>query len=416
VSDAGDGATVTAWTSSPVRRVLLAAGALRAAATSLAGVLLGLWLAQQRLSPAAAGLVVSAGLAGGALGVLVVTLAGGQLPTRATLLACGAITTAGAALLLVTSRPALLVLVAALGMVNGMGRDRGAAAVVEQSLLPVTGAPQRRTRTFAWYTALQDGASALGSLAAALFAGALRAGLLTHAALLAVAAALYLKLPGGSPVTGPVRLSRASRGFLFKLCALFAVDGIGGGFLTTSLLTWFYAARFGVDAAALGPLFFASRLANVLSHFGAAWLAPRIGLVNTMVWTHLPSSLLLPAVAFAPSFPLAAACHLLRECLVEMDVPTRTSYSMALVAPEERVAAAGWTNLTRLASWAAGPALAGALMGGVALVAPLLVAAAVKASYDVALWLSFRRLRPPEELCAVGDPDPSGRRGGRHRS
>jgi len=363
---------------------------------------LGLWLAEQRLSPAAAGLAIGCGLAGTAAGALVVTLAGNRLPLRRALLGFGACSAIGAAALpLVGARPAALVAVAFLGMVNGMGRDRGPASVLEQSLLPATAPAAQRTRAFAWYTALQDGGSALGSLAALLFAANLSAGLVAHALLLAASAALYLRLPRQDPqALAPAAsqpLSPPTRRFLVRLCLLFAVDGLGGGFLTTGLLTWFYAARFGVGAEALAPLFFASRLANVLSHFAAAWLSRRIGLVNTMVCTHLPSSLLLPAIAFAPSFALAAACQLVRECLVEMDVPTRTSYTLALVRPEERTAAAGWTNLTRLASWAVGPAIAGALMGSVALAAPLLAAAVVKIGYDLALWASFRRLPAPEE-------------------
>jgi MFS family permease len=388
--------------SARTRRALLAAGLLRSVAVSLAGIVLGLWLAEQRLSVAAAGLVIGCGLAGTALGALVVTLAGGRLPLRRALLACGACSALGAAVLpFVGAHAGALAAIAFVGMLNGMGRDRGPSSVLEQSLLPATAPAERRTRAFAWYTALQDTGSALGSLGALVFASSLRAGLVAHALLLGASAACYLRLPRGTaaatamPSSAP--LSPTSRRFLLRLCLLFAVDGLGGGFLTTTLLTWFYATRFGVGAATLAPLFFASRLANVLSHFAAAWLARRIGLVNTMVWTHLPSSLLLPAIAFAPAFPLAAACHLLRECLVEMDVPTRTSYAMALVRPEERTAAAGWTNLTRLASWAVGPAIAGALMGTVALAAPLLVAAALKVSYDLALWVSFRRLPPPEE-------------------
>ncbi|HEV8239323.1 MAG TPA: MFS transporter [Thermoanaerobaculia bacterium] len=384
------------------RRTLLAAGFLRSMAIALAGVLLGLWLAERRLSAAAAGLVIGCGLAGTAAGALLVTLADNRLPLRRALLAFGACSAIGAALLpFAGTRPSVLVAVAFLGMVNGMGRDRGPASVLEQSLLPATAAPAQRTRAIAWYTALQDAGSALGSLAALLFASTLRTGLVAHALLLAVSALLYLRLPRqDTPTTAPrvAPLSPTTRRFLTRLCLLFAVDGLGGGFLTTGLLTWFYATRFGVGAESLAPLFFASRLANVLSHFAAAWLSRRIGLVNTMVWTHLPSSLLLPAIAFAPSFPLAAACHLLRECLVEMDVPTRTSYTLALVRPEERTAAAGWTNLTRLTSWALGPAIAGALMGTVALAAPLLAAAATKISYDLMLWRSFRRLPPPEEL------------------
>ena len=178
------------------RRALLVAGFLRAAATSLAGIGLGLWLADQGLSAGAAGLIVGAGLGGNALGALAVTLAGARLPVRAALLACGAATTAGAALLpLIGDRPALLAAVAFLGMVNGMGRDRGPAAALEQSLLPATTTPTGRTRAFAWYTALQDAGSAAGSLAALAFGSALGAGLLVHALLLATAATLYLRLP-----------------------------------------------------------------------------------------------------------------------------------------------------------------------------------------------------------------------------
>ncbi len=396
------GRTTPVTTSADGRRALVAAGFLRATATSLAGVLLGLWLAARRLAPGTVGLVIAAGLAGGALGTLVVTLGGGRLRPRAALLACGAASAAGAALLLLVASPWAIAAVAFLGMVNGMGRDRGPASAVEHALLPATVDAAGRTDAFAWYTALQDAGGALGSLGAAAFANALRAGLAVHALLLAAAATFYLRLPRTLGPPPAAALSPPSRRFLLRLCLLFGIDGLGGGFLTSALLTWFYAERFGVGAATLGPLFFASRLANVLSHFGAARLARRIGLVNTMVWTHLPSSLLLPAIAFAPTFALAAGCHLFRECLVEMDVPTRSSYAMARVHPEERTAVAGWTNLTRLASWAVGPALAGALMGSVALAAPLLVAATVKASYDLALWAAFRRLPPPEERARAG--------------
>src|SRR5205814_7353889 len=139
--------------------------------------------------------------------------------------------------------------------------------------------------------------------------------------------------------------------------SLFALDSLGGGFLTTALLSFFFFARFGVSPATVGLLFFGARLANALSHLLAAWLARRIGLVNTMVFTHLPSSLLLVTVGFAPSFPVAAVLFLLREGLVEMDVPTRSSYVVAVVRPEERTFATGATLLVRLAAWAVAPAL-----------------------------------------------------------
>jgi len=187
---------------------------------------------------------------------------------------------------------------------------------------------------------------------------------------------------------------------LVRISALFFVDALGGGFLTASLVSYFFFERFGVGAGTIALLFGAARVANALSHLGAAWLARRIGLVNTMVFTHIPSSILLVTVAFAPNFPVAAVLFLLREGLVEMDVPTRTSYVMAMVRPEERTVAAGVTNLVRIVGWAMAPVFAGLLMARYSLVVPLVLAAGLKITYDVMLWIAFRRLPPPEEQVA----------------
>jgi predicted MFS family arabinose efflux permease len=305
-----------------------------------------------------------------------------------------------------------LALLAFLGMLNAMGRDRGAAATLEQAALPSTVPPERRTLAFAGYTALQDAGHAAGSLGAGL-AGALaslaglstlaamRATMALHPLLLAATLPLYLRLsPAIEPASRstPARLSAASRRIVVRICALFAVDGLGGGFLVGSLLTYFFFERFGVSAGVVAALFFAARLANLASHFAAAWLATRIGLVNTMVFTHVPSSLLLVAVAFADDFATAAALFLAREALVEMDVPTRQSYVVAIVGPEERTAAAGAANVVRLASWAVAPLAAGLAMSRLSLAAPLVIGAAIKIAYDLLLFLAFRRVRPPEEL------------------
>ena len=179
--------------------------------------------------------------------------------------------------------------------------------------------------------------------------------------------------------------------------ALFLLDSLGGGFLTTALLTYFFVERFAVSAQVAALLFMGARLLIAVSHLGAAWLAKRIGLVNTMVWTHLPSSLLLATAAYAPSFPVAAVLFLLREGLVEMDVPTRQSYVVAVVEPHERTFASGVTQVVRLCAWAIAPAFAGWLLQHVSLGAPLLVGAGLKIVYDLALWTAFRHVRPPEE-------------------
>jgi MFS family permease len=199
-----------------------------------------------------------------------------------------------------------------------------------------------------------------------------------------------------APASRAARVSPQTRAVLWKISALFGLDSLAGGFLTTALLSYFFFARFGVGEGTIGLLFLAARAANAASHLAAAWLARRIGLVNTMVFTHIPSSLLLACAVFAPSFPVAAALFLLREGLVEMDVPTRQSYVMAVVRPEERIVASGVTHLVRVAAWAVAPAFAGLFMGA-SLALPFLVGAGMKVGYDVLLWAAFRGTRPPEE-------------------
>jgi sugar phosphate permease len=183
-----------------------------------------------------------------------------------------------------------------------------------------------------------------------------------------------------------------------KIAALFALDAGGGGFLADALLAYWFYERFGVTEAKLGVLFFIVRILNGVSHLGAAWLAGKIGLVRTMVFTHLPSSLFLLAVPLAPSFAIAAVMLLCREALVEMDVPTRQSYVAAVVQPHERVYASGVTNLTRTGGWAVTASLSGVLMQHVAFSAPLVLGGSMKVLYDFLLYRSFVHVKPPEEL------------------
>jgi MFS family permease len=400
------------------RRVLLAAAAVRSLATGMSGVLIGIYLAEIGLAPSAIGLVTGAGLAGAAAGALAVTIRGSRWERRRALLGFGLLAGIGGALFAVASHPLALAAAAFVGMVNGMGRDRGASYVLEQAVLPATTPPARRTFAFAWYTALQDMGHAVGSLAAGLPALLVAAFALSQERSFRLSIGLYALLVGGSALLylglapaersgaslppSPRAVSPESRRVLTRISLLFALDGLGGGFLTTALLSYFLYERFGVAAATVGVLFFVGRIANVVSHFGAAWLSRRIGLVNTMVFTHLPSSLLLAAVAIAPSFGVAAALFVLREALVEMDVPTRQSYVMAVVRPEERTAASGVTNLVRLVTWALGPALAGWMMSRFSLGVPLVAGAGLKILYDLLLYASFRRLRPPEEEGGAG--------------
>jgi MFS family permease len=393
------------------RRLLYATAFLRALTTGFIGVLLGVYLVEVGLDTGTMGVVVSAGLAGAAVGTFVVTFLGDRIGHRRALVAIALLGAVGGAGMAFGSHPLALGVAAFLGMANGMGRDRGAALVVEQALLPSTGTDAERTMAFARYNLFQDAGHAVGGLLAGMPAllqqagvatgtGAFRAAVLVYAVLTLLPAAAYLGLSSAieaPPARRRERLSPASRSILWRISSLFMFDSFAGGFLTTALLSFFFHERFGVGIATIGPLFFAARVANALSHLAAAWLADRIGLVNTMVFTHIPSSLLLVTVAYAPSFPVAAALFVLREGLVEMDVPTRQSYVMAVVRPEERTVASGVTHLVRMAAWAVAPAFAGLLMEDVSLVVPLVVGAAMKVAYDLLLWRAFRNVRPPEE-------------------
>lgn len=384
---------------------------VRSLATGMIGVLLGIYLSELHLGAHAIGAIIGIGLGGAAVATLLATVYADRAGHRATLLVVTYASCVGAVLLAMSTHPVALGFAALIGMINGMGRDRSAALVVEQAALPATASDRERTMVFAKYNVLQDVGHALGSLLAALpsvlqHSGvaelpAFRTSVAVYAVLSFLPVLAYWRLSStveALHVAGVNRISPQSRSILWKISSLFALDSVAGGFLTTALLSFFFHERFGVGVDAIGLLFFAARIANAASHIAAAWLAQRIGLVNTMVFTHIPSSLLLATVPFMPSFPIAAALFLVREGLVEMDVPTRQSYVMAVVRPEERAFASGVTHLVRLAGWAIAPGIAGYLMSGSNLALPLLIGAGMKIAYDVMLWRAFRRVRPPEEL------------------
>jgi hypothetical protein len=201
------------------------------------------------------------------------------------------------------------------------------------------------------------------------------------------------------PMTGKTepKLSATSKKRVYGLASLFAIDSFGGGFLTDALVAYWFFRRFGVSEAQLGVLFFLIHILNALSHLGAAWLAIRIGLLRTMVFTHLPSSLFLISVPLAPGFSSAAVLLLAREALVEMDVPTRQSYLAAVVLPHERTFASGVTNLSRNVFWSLASGLSGALMQNVTFSAPLIAGGGLKIVYDILLYRKFRHITPPEE-------------------
>jgi MFS family permease len=401
----------------PVSRDLLiinTAAFLRSFTFGLTGVVLGIYLFRVGLSSFNIGMVIAAGLVGSALATVGVTAKADHKGRRRTLVLLSILGAIGALALALTPAVPVLLLMAFVGMLNGTGTDRSAAFSLEQAIIPGLVPDASRTWGLAWYNVVLDTAGSLGALAAVLplllqrwlalpLLASYRAVFLGCAFLGVVGAILYPFLSAAVEVSKsaaealPHYISPATKKVVTKLAALFSLDAFGGGFLTDALVAYWFFRRFGVAEESLGVLFFAVHLLNAASHMGAAWLARRIGLVNTMVFTHLPSSLFLIAAAFAPSVKWAIVLFLCREALVEMDVPTRQSYVAAVVLPHERTFASGIANLARNIFWAVGSSVAGFLMQNVAFSAPLVIGGGAKISYDLLLYRGFRKLRPPEE-------------------
>lgn len=401
--------------------LIYCAAFLRSLGIGLMGVLLGVYLYRQGFSSTAIGLVIAAGLAGAAVATTVVSIRGDRLGRRRTLIMLGLLGAIGGLALAFLPNFHVLVPLAFVGMLNAMGTDRTASFALEQAVIPGLVPDERRTWALSWYHLVLDAGHALGALAAALPVALERwqgfdltrsysLVFLGYAAVNLLGVAVFIFLSPAVEIERPPTLaevSRETKRIVTKLAALFSLDAFGGGFLTDALVAYWFFRRFGVNEEKLGVLFFVVHLLNAGSHLGAAWLARRIGLVNTMVFTHLPSSVFLMAVPFAPSLPLAVALFLLRESLVEMDVPTRQSYIAAVVRPEERTFASGVTNLTRNSFWAMASSLAGFLMQHVAFGAPLVTGGGLKIVYDVLLYRSFRHVKPPEERAPDATEAPS---------
>jgi MFS family permease len=383
----------------------------------LVGVVLAIYLSEAGLSASAIGAVIGAGLVGATSATLLTGIYGDRFGRRVTLIALGLATAAGYIALAASHSLSVLLAVAFCGMVNGMGRDRGAASSLEQAILPETTTPERRTWVLAWYNLTLDAGHAVGALAGAtptLLARVLHVDTVSahHMTILGCAGVMALGVVPYIGTTRAIEVARVdtpltstnttrfeprARRVVTRLAALFGIDSLGGGFLSSALIAYWFFEQYGMSESNLAILFFSARVLNAVSHVIAAWLAHRIGLVNTMVFTHLPSSVLLMIAPAAPTATLASALFLAREAMVEMDVPTRQSYVMALVQPRERTLASSVTNVTRTLAWAIGSSLAGAVMQHVAFAGPLFIGGTLKIAYDVTLYRAFRHVKPPEE-------------------
>ncbi len=339
---------------------------------------------------------------------------------RRRMLLLGALLIVGAGLVfLATGRFLVLLAAATIGVISPSGYEVGPFLAIEQAALSQTVSPDRRTGVFAWYNLAGSFATAAGSLAGGGIARLGQAGGLTplasyrivlagYALVGVVLAGLFWRL-GPSveipPVSAPTHSAASSRlglhrsaGVVLRLSGLFAMDAFAGGFVIQSILAYWFYLRFGTNEATLGMIFFGANLLAGVSALAASAIAARFGLVNTMVFTHLPSNVLLILVPLMPTLPLAISVLLLRFSISQMDVPTRQSYTMAIVRPEERSAAAGITGTARTVGAAVAPVCAGILLGDAVLMSGLFfVAGGLKIVYDLLLLRGFRRAKLPEE-------------------
>jgi len=388
---------------------LIAARGVRGFGDGFTALLLPVYLASLGFGAFRIGVLTTATLLGSAALTLAVGLAGHRVAAKRLLFAaCGLMVATGVAFSQVHAFWPLVVIGFA-GTLNPSGGDVSPFLPLEQSLLAHAGPPSQRTHLFARYSLTGTLAAAVGALSVGLLGpigrltGLPRLTLVeatfgVYGLLALVAAALYRRLPDEPVESATPRTPLGpSRRNVFELAALFSLDSFGSGFMVQSLFALWLFHRFGLSLAVAGGFFFWTGALSAVSQLAAPILAKRIGLINTMVFTHLPASLCVIAVAFAPNVQVAFVLLVVRALLSNMDVPARTSYVMAVVTPAERAAAAGVTNVPRSLASAFSPALSGLLFSLSPFAWPLVIGGSLKALYDLLLLWRFQKVRPPEE-------------------
>jgi MFS family permease len=399
--------------SADTARLIYAARALRDFGDGFVALLLPVYLAARGFDVFEIGVLATLALLGSALTTLAIGFYGVRFDQRSLLIAASVLMTVTGIAFAVSSVAGLIFLVAAVGTINPSAGSVSIFVPLEHAVIAHSVSDRARTKAFAVYSLIGALAAALGSLAAGVpewlgrfgmsGLGALQAMFVFYALLGVAGGAVYARIPravAGRTMAEYKPLTQ-SRGIVLKLAALFAVDSFAGGFVVQSLMALWLFDKFGLSLATAGGFFFVAGLLGALSQPAAAWLGHRVGLINTMVWTHIPASVALIAAALTPTLESALALLLLRALLSQMDVPARSSYVMAVVTPEERTAAASFTAVPRSLASALSPALAGALFAAGYAAWPFIICGVLKIAYDLALLWMFRDVKPPEELARV---------------
>ncbi|MGI0007610.1 MAG: MFS transporter [Nitrosotalea sp.] len=398
-------------------KLLLGARIVRTFSYGFLSVILAIYLHLIGFNDILIGVVLTATLVNSVFFNLFSSAYADKIGRRKTLIIYAVLMIISSVIFFVTDNYVALVIAALIGTINVTGSEVGAFLSLEQALLPQTVRDdKKRNSIFAIYNAVGTFALSAGVLLAGLPSllhnygideiSAIKLLFLIYAACAVAVLAIYLVLSKNIEAKDNVpksglslkNISPKSRGIIAKMSGLFAVDSFGGGFVIQSIISFWFYTRFGADLSSLSYIFAIAGVLTAISYMASTRIASKIGLVNTMVFTHIPSNVLLMLLAFAPSFSIAVALYFARMSLSQMDVPTRQSYLMGVVRENERVHAAVFTNTSRNISQAISPSLTGIIISTLSLSAPFVVGGALKIVYDIGIFFSFRRIKPPEEI------------------
>jgi MFS family permease len=396
-------------------RILFTTRILRLFAYGFLSVVLALYLAAAGLSEIQIGLLLTFTLSGDAAITLWLTTNADRLGRRRMLVAGATLMILAGTVFILTRNPILLTLAAIFGVLSPSGNEIGPFLSIEQASLTHLVPDARRTQIFAWYNLVGSFATATGALAGGWLAQSLQTNgwtaLASYRMVLAGYILVGLALVVSFQVLSPVVEAppnhdnqkrtlglHKSRGVVFKLSGLFAMDAFAGGLIVQSMFALWFSLRYGLDSGVIGSIFFGANILAGISALLAVPMAKRFGLINTMVFTHIPSSIFLILMPLMPNLPLAITMLLLRFSISQMDVPTRQSYTMAVVAPDERSAASGVTSIARSVGAAISPSISGIFLGIPSLLSiPFFLCGGIKIAYDLLLWREFSKVKPPEE-------------------
>jgi MFS family permease len=392
--------------------LLFATGGVRSFAYGFLSVVLGLYLDAIGLTTTAIGWIFTAALAGGAVMTIVITALADSLGRKELLIFGSALMAIAGWVFAVSNDPIFLAVAAIFGTISPSGKEVGPFLSIEQAILPQTTRDQHRTTVFSAYNLIGSLCGALGALAVglpSLFSVPQVTGyrflvwgyVICAVVMMVLFGLLSPTIEAKARTVSQIRMIgvQRSRRVVAKLAGLFALDAFAGGFIVQSIVAYWFYLRYKTDLNALGGIFFGTNLLAALSFLAAPAIARRFGLLNTMVFTHLPSNFLLILVPLMPNLELAVVMLLVRNLLSQLDVPTRQSYTMAVVDPDERAASAGILAVARNAGAALAPLFIGAVFARPYLGLPFLLAGGLKIIYDLWIYSVFRHVRPPEEEC-----------------